>query len=231
MSNAFFVAGTDTEVGKTVCSRAIIQSAVAAGVQVAGFKPVASGSQITPVGTRNTDALYLQDASNVELTYEEVNPYTLVEASSPHLSARKEDIAIEFDVIDSAFAHLKSKSEMVLVEGAGGWRVPVTDEIYLSDWVQRQKLPVILVVGVKLGCMSHAVLTAEAIERDGLEVVGWVANRINPGLDNYADVIKWLEDKLPGQKLGEIPYMPGITKRDLSSYIDFSLLASNDTSK
>ncbi len=224
MSNAFFVAGTDTEVGKTVCSRAIIQAAVAAGVKIAGFKPVASGSQQTPVGTRNSDALYLQDAANVEMTYEEVNPFPLVEASSPHLSAFKEGITIDFDTIDVAFDNAVSKSEMVLVEGAGGWRVPITSELYLSDWVQRRKLPVILVVGVKLGCMSHAVLTAEAIERDGLEVVGWVANRINPGLDNYAEVIKLLTNKLPGKKLGEIPYMPGITKRDLSQYIDFSLL-------
>ncbi|WP_413110487.1 dethiobiotin synthase [Thaumasiovibrio sp. DFM-14] len=224
MSNAFFVAGTDTEVGKTVCSRAIIQAAVAAGVNIAGFKPVASGSQLTPVGTRNTDALYLLDAANVEMSYEEVNPYPLVEAASPHLAARKEGVSIDFDVIDTAFENAKSKAEVVLVEGAGGWRVPVADDKYLSEWVQHQQLPVILVVGVKLGCMSHAILTAEAIERDGLKVVGWVANRINPGLDNYADVIRLLEAKLPGNKLGEIPYMPGITKRDLSKYIDFSLL-------
>nr|WP_086938279.1 dethiobiotin synthase [Thaumasiovibrio occultus] len=226
MSNAFFVAGTDTEVGKTVCSRAIIQAAVAHGIQVAGFKPVASGSQQTPVGTRNSDALYLQDAANVEMSYEEVNPYPLLEPISPHLAARLDGVDIDFGVINQAFDNAKTKAEMVLVEGAGGWRVPVTDEVYLSEWVKERDLPVILVVGIKLGCMSHAVLTAEAIERDGLKVAGWIANRINPGLDNYAEVIKFLENKLPGKKLGEIPYMPGITRRDLSQYIDIEALVN-----
>lgn len=224
MTNAFFVAGTDTEVGKTVASRAILHAAGSANIKMAGYKPVASGSAPTDEGMRNSDALYIQDASVVELAYDEVNPYAFEAAVSPHLAAEQENRVIDFDTLSQGLDHLKSKSEVVLVEGAGGWRVPVSRTDFLSSWVKQEKLPVVLVVGVKLGCLSHAILTAEAIKNDGLELVGWVANRINPGTENYAEIIRMLEENLPGQKLGEIPYMPGIKKRDLSKYIDLSPL-------
>ncbi len=224
MTNAFFVAGTDTEVGKTVASRAILHAAGSANIKMAGYKPVASGSAPTDEGMRNSDALYIQDASVVELAYDEVNPYAFEAAVSPHLAAEQENRVIDFDTLSQGLDHLKSKSDVVLVEGAGGWRVPVSRSDFLSSWVKQEKLPVILVVGVKLGCLSHAILTAEAIKNDGLELVGWVANRINPGTENYAEIIRMLEENLPGKKLGEIPYMPGIKKRDLSKYIDLSPL-------
>ncbi|MCG7587259.1 dethiobiotin synthase [Photobacterium sp. OFAV2-7] len=224
MTNAFFVAGTDTEVGKTVASRAILHAAGSANIKMAGYKPVASGSAPTDEGMRNSDALYIQDASVVDLAYDEVNPYAFEAAVSPHLAAEQEDRVINFDILSQGLEHLKSKSEVVLVEGAGGWRVPVSRTDFLSSWVKQEKLPVVLVVGVKLGCLSHAILTAEAIKNDGLELVGWVANRINPGTENYSEIIRMLEENLPGKKLGEIPYMPGIKKRDLSQYIDLSPL-------
>jgi len=224
MTNAFFLTGTDTEVGKTVASRAILHAAGSANIKMAGYKPVASDSKRTDEGMRNSDALYIQDASVVELDYQEVNPYAFEAAISPHLAAEQEGTVIDFDVLSAGLEHLKSKSEAVLIEGAGGWRVPVSHTDFLSSWVKREKLPVILVVGVKLGCLSHAILTAEAIQNDGLELVGWVANRINPGTENYADIIKMLEQNLPGKKMGEIPYMPAIKKRDLSMYIDLSAL-------
>ncbi|ELR67623.1 Dethiobiotin synthetase [Photobacterium marinum] len=224
MTNAFFIAGTDTEVGKTVASRAILHAAGSANIKMAGYKPVASGSAPTPEGMRNSDALYIQDASVVELNYNEVNPYAFEAAVSPHLAAEQENRVIDFNVLTEGLEHLKAKSDVVLVEGAGGWRVPVSRNDFLSSWVKQEKLPVVLVVGVKLGCLSHAILTAEAIKNDGLEMVGWVANRINPGLENYAEIIRMLEENLPGKKLGEIPYMPGIKKRDLSKYIDLSPL-------
>ncbi|WP_318440985.1 dethiobiotin synthase [Photobacterium leiognathi subsp. mandapamensis] len=224
MTNAFFLTGTDTEVGKTVSSRAILQAASQRNIKMAGYKPVASGSDDTPDGLRNSDALFIQEASPVELTYEEVNPYTFKEPVSPHLAAEREGKRIDFDVLSEGLAKLKAKSDVVLVEGAGGWRVPVTHTDCLSSWVKREKLPVILVVGVKLGCLSHAMLTAEAIKADGLELVGWVANRVNPGTENYAEIIKMLELNLPGKKLGEIPYMPGINRRDLSTYIQLDAI-------
>ncbi|WP_261858067.1 dethiobiotin synthase [Photobacterium sanguinicancri] len=224
MTNAFFVTGTDTEVGKTVATRAILQAAASANIKMAGYKPVASDSKKTDEGMRNSDALYIQEASVVELEYDEVNPYAFEAAVSPHLAAEQENRVIEFPVISAGLEALKAKSEAVLVEGAGGWRVPVSRTDYLSSWVKQEKLPVILVIGVKLGCMSHAILTAEAIRNDGLELVGWVANRINPGTENYAEIIRMMEENLGAPKLGEIPYMPSIKKRDLSKYINLAPL-------
>lgn len=224
MIKAFFVAGTDTDVGKTVASRAILHAAGKANIQIAGFKPVASGSKITEAGIRNSDALYLQEASVVPLTYDEVNPYAFEAPISPHLAAEQEHRSIDFAVLSQGLADVQQKADMVLVEGAGGWRVPVSHDDCLSSWVKQEKLPVVLVVGVKLGCLSHAMLTAETIEHDGLEIVGWVANRINPGTEHYAEIIQMLEQKLPGKKLGEIPYMPGIKKRNLADYIDLAPL-------
>ncbi len=175
---------------------------------------------LTASGMRNSDALYIQDASVVELEYDEVNPYAFEAAISPHLAAEQEKRVIEFDVLSQGLESLKHKSEAVLVEGAGGWRVPVSDDEYLSSWVKKEQLPVVLTVGIKLGCLSHALLTAEAIRADGLNLVGWVANRINPGTEHYADIIAMLEDKLGAPKLGEIPYVPRAKSKNIGKYID-----------
>ncbi|WP_434355262.1 dethiobiotin synthase [Parasalinivibrio latis] len=224
MNNVFFVTGTDTEVGKTVASKAIMQAAAVKGFSVAGYKPVAAGSKETEEGWQNSDAIHLRQASNIELSYSEVNPCLLDTPASPHIAAATEGKTVDFEMLDKGLLALREKSEFTLVEGAGGWRVPVTMDNALSDWVIPHKLPVILVVGVKLGCLNHALLTAEAIRHDGLELVGWVANRVNPGTDHYAEIIETLEHKLGAPKLGEIPYMPGIKRRDLSGFIDLSCL-------
>jgi dethiobiotin synthetase len=140
--------------------------------------------------------------------------------TSPHIAAKHENVAIDFDVLSNKLAKNKTQAEVVLVEGAGGWRVPVSDSDYLSSWVKQEQLPVVLVVGIKLGCLSHAKLTAEAIEADGLNIVGWVANRINPGTENYAEIIELLEKEINAPKLGEIPYVPSAKRSELGKYIN-----------
>ncbi|PWI33906.1 dethiobiotin synthase [Vibrio albus] len=222
MIKAFFIAGTDTEVGKTVVSKAILQALDAKGLTTIGYKPVAAGSKETEEGIRNSDALHLQQAANQEVPYSEVNPYALFEPTSPHIAARGEGVEIDYLVLSEKLATHKQNADVVLVEGAGGWRVPVSDTDSLSTWVQQEKLPVVLVVGIKLGCLSHALLTAEAIKNDGLELVGWVANRINPGTEHYADIITTLEQRISAPKLGEIPYVPSVKRRDVGKYIDIS---------
>ncbi len=224
MTNTFFLTGTDTEVGKTVASIAILQAVAKKGLTVSGYKPIAAGCRETLTGLKNGDALRLQECSTNELTYEEVNPCLLNAACSPHIAATLEGKEIDFDLLSSGLAHLKSQSEFTLVEGAGGWRVPVTHQRTLADWVKSEKLQVIVVVGIKLGCLNHAYLTAEAIRRDGLNIVGWVANRINPGVGYYAEIVKTLETYFDAPKLGEIPYLASIKSRDLSQYIDADLL-------
>ncbi|KJG56735.1 dethiobiotin synthetase [Photobacterium kishitanii] len=231
MNKAYFVAGTDTDVGKTVCSCALLNAAKQAGIAMVGYKPIASGSDNTAQGLRNSDALLLQQASSIVVTYDEVNPYTFYRPVSPHIAATEENKAIKFSVLSQGLAALKTKSECVLIEGAGGWRVPINNGDYLSSWVKQEQLPVILVVGIKLGCLNHALLTAEAIQADGLTIVGWIANQVHPVTDNYAEMITWLEQQLPGKKIAEIPYISmnrqGMidNKHDhFAKYIDLTVL-------
>ena len=224
MIDAFFIAGTDTDVGKTVASKAILNALAQQGLRTIGYKPVAAGSDKTELGFRNSDALYLQNAATVDVDYDDVNPYALELPASPHIAAKREGISIEYTRLSDKLAQHKRNSDIVLVEGAGGWRVPVSDTDCLSSWVQQEQLPVVLVVGIKLGCLSHALLTLDAIKADGLSVVGWLANRINPGTEHYADIIAMLEHKIDAPKIGEIPYVPSVKRKDLAKYIDVTSL-------
>ncbi|MGF1910635.1 dethiobiotin synthase [Vibrio kasasachensis] len=224
MIDAFFIAGTDTDVGKTVASKAILNALAEKGLKTIGYKPVASDSEKTQQGMRNSDALYLQEAATVEVDYDDVNPYALELAASPHIAAKRENVVIDYDVLSDKLAQHKQNSDIVLVEGAGGWRVPVSDSDCLSTWVQREQLPVVLVVGIKLGCLSHALLTLDAIKADGLQLAGWVANRINPGTEHYAEIIAMLEQKIDAPKIGEIPYVPSVKRKELAKYIDVTPL-------
>ncbi|CAE6905086.1 8-diaminopelargonic acid (DAPA) to form an ureido ring [Vibrio sp. B1FLJ16] len=216
----FFIAGTDTDVGKTVASKAILQALAAKGLSTIGYKPVAAGSEKTEQGLRNDDALHLQKVATVEAAYDDINPYALELPTSPHIAAKHEHVTIEYNVLSEKLAQHKARADVVLVEGAGGWRVPVSDTDSLSTWVKQEQLPVVLVVGIKLGCLSHALLTAETIRADGLNLIGWVASRVNPGTEHYAEIIEMLEERLDTPKIGEIPYVPSAKRQELGKYID-----------
>ena len=231
MIDAFFIAGTDTDVGKTVASKALLQAFAQQGLNTIGYKPVAAGCADTPDGWQNSDALHLQQAATVNVDYAQVNPYALPLAASPHIAADYEGVSIQYSVLSEQLAQHKQNSDVVLVEGAGGWRVPISETENLSSWVQKENLPVILVVGIKLGCLSHAFLTAEAIRADGLNIVGWVANRVNPGTEHYAEIIRLLELRLGAPKLGEIPYVPSAKRKNLGQYIDIAPLGIEAHSK
>ncbi|MFJ3457117.1 dethiobiotin synthase [Scandinavium goeteborgense] len=207
MTERYFVTGTDTEVGKTVASCALLQAANRAGFRTAGFKPVASGSEMTADGLRNTDALALQRNSGVALNYDEVNPYTFAEPTSPHIVSEDEGRPIDAHVLSAGLQALSHKADWVLVEGAGGWYTPLAADWTFADWVQAERLPVILVVGVKLGCINHALLTAQAIAQAGLSLVGWIANDVIPPGRRHAEYLATLTRLLPAPLLGEIPYL------------------------
>jgi len=228
MINALFIAGTDTDVGKTVASKAILQAIASKGFTTIGYKPVAAGCERTEQGLRNSDALHLMKVATQEMPYDDVNPYALELPASPHIAAKHENLTIDYKVLSDKLAYLKTKADTVLIEGAGGWRVPVSDTDCLSSWVKQEKLPVVLVVGVKLGCLSHALLTAESIEADGLTIVGWVANRINPGTEHYAEIIEVLESRIRAPKLGEIPYIPSAKRTELGKYINLEPLMEKE---
>ncbi|MDE1514378.1 MULTISPECIES: dethiobiotin synthase [Vibrio] len=227
MKNAIFIAGTDTDVGKTVASKAILQALAAHNITTIGYKPVAAGSEKTEFGYRNCDALHLMQVATVAMPYEDVNPYPLALPTSPHIAAKHENVTIDYAILSHKLAQHQQQAQLVVVEGAGGWRVPTSDADCLSSWVKQQQLPVILVVGIKLGCLSHAILTAEAIRADGLPLIGWVANRVNPGTEHYAEIIEHLEARIGAPKLGEIPYIPKAKRQELGKYIQLQpLLAS-----
>ncbi len=219
MLKRFFITGTDTAVGKTVVSRALIQALAASGQSVAGYKPVAKGSKETPEGLRNKDALVLQSVSTVELPYSAINPV----AFSEEESSVAHSAPINYSLLSQGLHQLSGQVDHVVVEGTGGWRSLMNDLRPLSEWVVQEQLPILMVVGIQEGCINHALLTAQAIANDGLPLIGWVANRINPGLAHYAEIIDVLSKKLPAPLVGELPYLPRAEQRELANYVDLSV--------
>ncbi|MEX3239492.1 dethiobiotin synthase [Serratia quinivorans] len=224
MIKRWFVTGTDTEVGKTVASSALLQAANLAGYRTAGYKPVASGSEMTAEGLRNGDALALQANGSVALSYQEVNPYVFAEPTSPHIVSADEGRPIELARLSAGLRHLEQKAGWLLVEGAGGWFTPLSEQHTFADWVQQEQLPVILVVGIKLGCINHALLTAQAVKQAGLSLVGWIANDVSPPGRRHQEYLATLRRMLPAPLLGEIPYLPEPERQALGHYLDLSVL-------
>lgn len=229
MSKRYFVTGTDTEVGKTVVSCALLQAAKNAGYRTAGYKPVASGSEMTAEGLRNSDALALQRHSSLQLDYATVNPYTFAEPTSPHIVSAQEGRPIVPLVMSAGLRALEQQAEWVLVEGAGGWYTPLSDAFTFADWVAHEQLPVILVVGVKLGCINHAMLTAQAVRQAGVPLVGWVANTITPAGTRHKEYMATLKRAIPAPLLGEIPWLnDNAESRMTGQFLDLSALAPED---
>lgn len=224
MIKTYFVTGTDTEVGKTVASCALLQAANAQGFNAIGYKPVASGSEQTPEGLRNNDALLLQANSHVKLPYSMINPIVFEAPTSPHIMSEKMGLPIDFSVINQGLLDIQRQGDWVLVEGAGGWYTPLSAEKTYADWVIEQQLPVILVVGVKLGCINHALLTLEAIHAAGLLVAGWIANEVEPAGAYQAEYLATLKRMIKPPCLGILPYQPELNESTLGQYLDLSLL-------
>lgn len=205
--SSWFITGTDTEVGKTVASTALLQAAKAAGLRSVGYKPVASGCEMTPDGIRNSDALALQRNSVLDLPYKQINPLAFLEPTSPHIVSAEENRPIEFVTLSAGLMTLREQADWVLVEGAGGWFTPLSASTTFADWVTLEQLPVVLVVGVKLGCINHAMLTAQAVKASGLRLAGWIANQVQPPGKRHAEYMATLQQRLPAPLLGEIPYL------------------------
>ena len=204
--HGFFVAGTDTGVGKTFAAVAIIRSLVRAGFSVAGMKPVAAGAALRATGFRNDDALALASAANVKAPYASVNPYCFKEPVSPHIAADAEGIRIDVGTILQEFDTLKSQADCVIVEGAGGWLVPIGNGQSMADVAVALGLPVIMVVGLRLGCLNHAALTAQAINASGLRLDHWIANEVDPAFARREENIATLAGLL-GEPLAMLPHV------------------------
>ena len=201
-----FITGTDTEVGKTVVATAMVRSLVQAGHRIAVMKPIAAGAELTPTGLQNADAAALIAAANVPARYETVNPYCLKLPASPHIAAANEGIRIKLAPIVQAFGHLTRNSDLVVVEGAGGWYAPINEAETLADVAAALDLPVFLVVGLRLGCINHALLTAQAIKARGLTCAGWIGNHLRPCFDHAAENLATLEARLSAPLLDVVPF-------------------------
>ncbi|MGA4637934.1 dethiobiotin synthase [Pseudomonas solani] len=225
MAAAFFIAGTDTEIGKTTVAAGLLHAARRAGLSTAASKPVASGCLATADGLRNEDALALLGECSLPLAYVEVNPLAFEPAIAPHLAAREAGVELNLAALSAPVRRILDKgADFTLVEGAGGWRVPLADRANLSDLPIALGLPVILVVGVRLGCINHALLSAEAILRDGLPLAGWVANLVDPNTSRLEENLATLTERLPAPCLGRIPRLESPTPGAVAAWLDLAPL-------
>jgi dethiobiotin synthetase len=206
MQQNFFITGTDTGVGKTLISCALLSKLSQQGLTVQGMKPVASGCQQTPDGLRNEDAELLMNYSSMDLPYSTINPYAYAEAVAPHLLADQVGETIKLELIRDKYREISSQSDCVIVEGVGGWMVPLNNTQTVADLAVLLDLPVVLVVGMRLGCINHALLTHQAIIDSGLSCAGWIANQIDADMQRVNENITAIEQRIGAPLLGKVNY-------------------------
>ncbi len=220
MAQAYFITGTDTDAGKTTISAGLLCAAKQQRRSTLAMKPVASGCEMTEQGLRNSDALALIAQSTVKLPYAQINPYAFAPAIAPHIAADEAGVELCVDhLYQAAQVVLQQRADFTLIEGAGGWRVPISNTEFLSDFAIALNMPVILVVGVKLGCINHALLTVEAIRNDGLELAGWVANVIDPDCARLAENIEYLKQHIAAPCLAEVPHLTIANSESVADYL------------
>lgn len=209
----YFITGTDTGVGKTVVTLGLMHALQSRGNTVVAMKPVAAGCESTPAGLRNDDALRLQQQASIELDYAQLNPYAFAPAIAPHIAAEQAGMQIDINKINNKYKELSMLSDCVLVEGAGGWQVPLNAHATLADLACALGLEVILVVGLRLGCLNHALLSAQSISGCGCKLAGWVANHVLPDEAVTGANISALESRLTCPRMGTIPHKTGLSAK------------------
>ncbi|WP_029148077.1 dethiobiotin synthase [Methylophilus sp. 5] len=207
----FFVTGTDTSVGKTTVSVRLIQQLVAQGLTVIGMKPVASGCAWVDGRWQNDDVLQLTAASNVSAPPELINPYCFAPAIAPHIAAAQAGVEIDFKVIQTAYTQLTAMADVVIVEGAGGLLVPLSGSQTIADLIQALNLPALVVVGMRLGCINHALLTVQLLKQRGIDFCGWVANSIDPQMSLPQENLQSLIERLQQPPLLEVPFQESLS--------------------
>lgn len=224
MSGGYFITGTDTGVGKTLITCALLHAFAAAGKKAAGMKPVASGCEPDIAGLCCVDVEQLAAAANVAAAKDVVNPYAFAPAVAPHIAAQLAGVNMDLARIADAFRILQGMAEVVMVEGAGGFKVPLNEREDFSDLARLLDLPVILVVGMRLGCLNHALLTADAVSAAGLPLAGWVANRIEPEMAAFEDNLQALKQRLAAPLLGVVNYSNAPDAREVAGVLRISRL-------
>jgi dethiobiotin synthetase len=206
LARGVFVTGTDTGIGKTLSSCTLLHALRARGLRAVGMKPLASGCETTPEGLRNEDALALQAASDPRPAYDDVNPYALPAPLAPEIAAREAGIAVELAPMLAAHARLAAQADVVVVEGVGGWAAPMAPSLMQADLVRALDVPVVLVVGLRLGCLNHAMLSARAIAADGCRLAGWIGSGVDPAMLRIDENRALLAARLPAPCLGWLPW-------------------------
>lgn len=215
MAKRLFVTGTDTEIGKTWVASSIVARLNQRGIRAGGFKPVASGCVYKHGELRNEDAELLQavmTACKPPIDYLLINPFAFEPAVAPHFAAQQEGKSLSVDAIEAAlWAYEREQIDTLIIEGAGGWLLPLNSQQTMADFVLRNDIPVLLIVGLKLGCINHALLTAQAIKQQGGQLMGWVGNCIDPDMQFMDENIQELDHRMPAPCLGVVPWIDGVT--------------------
>ena len=219
MRAAYFITGTDTGVGKTLVAGALVHAFAHQGYKSVGMKPVAAGCRSQQHTLVSADVELLKAASNMALPMAQHNPYAFAPAIAPHIAARQAGVEIRLQVIQQAYQKLAAQAEVVIVEGVGGFRVPLSDSLDTADLAQGLALPVVLVVGMRLGCLNHALLTAEAIQARGLKLAAWAANQVDPGMAAFDENLHALSQRLTVPCLGVLPWMEITDFRDAAKHL------------
>ena len=215
-----FITGTDTDVGKTVIATGFLAAANQAGLRTAAIKPIAAGCELTEQGMTNTDALQLQAAASHPLSYQQINPVALEPAIAPHIAANEAGKRLSAARLTGFCRGLSLLPvDLVVLEGAGGWRVPINERETLADVACELNCAVIIVVGMRLGCLNHTLLTIEAIRRDGLKIAGWVANIIDPDMPRLNENIDTLKQRIAEPCLGTVPKLKDISPQQVAEYL------------
>ena len=218
--HGFFITGTDTEIGKTHIAQGLIHLLKQQGYVTTAMKPVSAGCETTEAGLRNDDAVKLQHATGLDLDYELLNPYALEPAIAPHIAAEEAGVRINKDRIKERFDQLCTQADAIVVEGAGGWFVPLNETETMADLAQDLGLPVILVVAIRLGCLNHTLLSISAIVQSGLPIAGWIANHVNESGPYDEANIQSLCDRIEPPLLGRVPYMPGVDAEAVAAHLN-----------
>jgi dethiobiotin synthetase len=221
MSNAFFITGTDTNIGKTHVAKLLLEIAQARGMSTLGLKPISAGCTERDSELVNQDAWELLERSSIQPSYAEVNPIALREAMAPHIAAEHEARIIDAQELAAHCRQMSNQAEFTVIEGAGGWQVPINSTETMADLAISIGCPVVLVVGMRLGCINHAMLTAEAIQNTGLRLAGWVANLIDVDMAVQSENIVALEQRLHAPRIATLPWGGGTAK-----HLDLDLLLS-----
>lgn len=225
MGKCYFVTATDTDAGKTLVCTALLRAVADRGLAGLAMKPVAAGCALTPQGPRNQDALKLLAQMAPLLSYEQVNPVALQPAIAPHLAAEQTGISINADKLaNHCRSIMQLDPDLCLIEGAGGWRVPLNSNETWVDLVKQLQIPVILVVAVRLGCINHALLTVESILRDGVKLTGWVANQTEKDMPGLEGNLSALKNRIEAPLLGIIPYIDHPDATNVTQYLNLQLL-------